>query len=177
MINYRSYLSNYNLLTDTISMGKLNNIINHIMFPMNTIFTCGNGGSFSTAQHFAQDLTKLAGCWSECLGSNPSQLTATANDDGYEHIFSYELIQKAGSEDLLVVISCSGNSKNIVEAAKFYSKYHRVVGLLGCDGGEVAQYCTESIIIPSRDFGMIESIHSLLCHYIVTEIHELFETL
>jgi D-sedoheptulose 7-phosphate isomerase len=174
MNNFKAYLTLYNLLTDTISLNKLDRIILDVMsvYEGNKIYVCGNGGSFSTAQHFAQDLTKIAGIDAECLGSNPSALTAYANDEGYKNVFLAELENKLNAGDMLFIISCSGNSKNIIEAAKFCVPTNLVIGLLGCDGGKVSEYCAEKIVIPSRRYDFIEPIHSLLCHYITIETKE-----
>jgi len=180
MGNFKSFLTLYNLLTDTISLTKLDRIIldilaTHPVHGNNKVYVCGNGGSFATAQHFAQDLCKINQIDAECLGSNPSQLTAYANDNGYSNALVDELDNKVVRDgDMLIVISCSGNSMNTIKVAYSMAGLsdNMVIGLLGGDGGEVAQYCAETIIIPSKRFDFIEPIHSLLCHYIVTEIKE-----
>lgn len=178
MNNFKSYLSLYNQLTDSIDPAKLNKFICAIdsfhTYRTNTLYLCGNGGSYSTAQHFAQDLVKIGKINAYCLGSNISQLTAYANDEGYANIFLSELMTKnLYVGDNLLIISCSGNSKNLIKVAKFMQKLnYPVLGLLGCDGGEVLQYCRDAIVIPAKRFDFIESIHSLLCHYIVKSISE-----
>lgn len=81
----------------------------------NTVFICGNGGSASTAEHFTNDLFS-EGVKAVCLNSNTSIMTMIANDYGYEYVFSKQLQIYAELNDLLIVISCSGKSKNIVRA-------------------------------------------------------------
>jgi len=79
------------------------------------IFVCGNGGSASTAEHLTNDLFSK-GFRAICLNSNMSVMTMLANDFGYEYVFSKQLDRLANNEDLLITISCSGKSKNIVSA-------------------------------------------------------------
>ena len=79
------------------------------------VFICGNGGSATTAEHFTCDLFSK-GIKAICLNSNTSIMTMIANDFGYEYVFSKQLELFANSEDLLITISCSGNSPNIVKA-------------------------------------------------------------
>ena len=80
-----------------------------------TVFICGNGGSATTAEHFTNDLFSK-GVRAVCLNSNTSILTMIANDFGYEYVFSKQLEVYAEPEDLLIVISCSGKSENIIRA-------------------------------------------------------------
>lgn len=83
-----------------------------------TVFICGNGGSAATAEHFTNDLFSK-GVRAVCLNSNTSILTMIANDFGYEYVFSKQLEVYAEPEDLLIVISCSGESENIIKAIEF----------------------------------------------------------
>jgi D-sedoheptulose 7-phosphate isomerase len=82
------------------------------------VFICGNGGSASTAEHFTNDLFSK-GVKAYCLSSNTAIITMIANDFGYEHIFSKQLEVYSFVSDLLIVFSCSGESKNIVNAIKY----------------------------------------------------------
>lgn len=84
----------------------------------NYVFIIGNGGSAATANHFANDLVKLAGIKAISLCANIAVLTAYANDNGYENIFSAQLEIFLNSSDALITISCSGKSKNITRALK-----------------------------------------------------------
>lgn len=78
------------------------------------VFTCGNGGSAATAEHFSNDLFKK-GIKTICLNSNTSIMTMIANDFGYEYVFSKQLEVMASQDDYLVLFSCSGKSENLVE--------------------------------------------------------------
>lgn len=84
-----------------------------------TVFICGNGGSASTANHFANDLVKMCGIKAISLCSNEAVVMAYANDDGYETIFSNQLKVFFGEGDLLITLSGSGKSKNIIEALRY----------------------------------------------------------
>lgn len=143
------------------------------------VYLAGNGGSAALASHFACDLEKtVAGRRPReverrfrvvSLVDNLASLTAWSNDEGYEHAFSEPLRSRAQSDELLIVISASGNSPNIVaalEAAKDLGM--RSVGLLGFDGGRARALCDRSIHVHSHDYGIVEGVHSVLVHLLTT---------
>lgn len=131
-----------------------------------TIWTMGNGGSAATASHFAQDLG-LADVDAISLSADAARLTALANDFGYPTTFSKQLEILAKLGDLVLVLSVSGNSPNIIEAAKLAEAKDIVTGgFLGDDGGQVRKFLDHAIIVPSVDFGIVETIHVFLCHVI-----------
>lgn len=115
------------------------------------VFICGNGGSASTAEHFTTDLVKK-GIKAICLNSNTSVMTMIANDYGYEYIFSKQLEVYGDKKDLLITISCSGKSKNIVYA------------LAQARLMEVKTYQFKSFTLSSRDYGELENQHLVLAH-------------
>ncbi|MCC6702726.1 MAG: D-sedoheptulose 7-phosphate isomerase [Fluviicola sp.] len=139
------------------------------------IISCGNGGSMCDAMHFAEELTgryreNRPGIAAMSI-SDPSHLSCVANDYGYDFVFSryIESVGKAG--DVLLAISTSGNSKNVllaIEAAK--QKGMKVVGLTGKDGGKMAGICDVEIRAPHAPFAdraqeiHIKVIHSLIDH-------------
>lgn len=129
------------------------------------VFIAGNGGSASTGSHFAADLRRV-GVEAICLCDNIARVTALANDFGYEEIFAGQL-ENLGREDVLVVISASGNSANLVKAVSFaIGKGARTIGLIGFGGGKLAELTDRSIILSSKDYGEVEGVHSCLCHII-----------
>jgi D-sedoheptulose 7-phosphate isomerase len=138
-----------------------------------TIYIAGNGGSAATASHWVNDLGKATkACGRKplrvmSLSDNVSWLTALANDEGYERVFSGQLENFARAGDVLVVISASGNSPNLIKAVEL-AKLRGVVtiGLLGFDGGALKTQVEEYLWIPSAKgtYGLVESGHSLLCH-------------
>lgn len=146
-----------------------------------TIFIIGNGGSAAKASHLAQDFSK--GLISDpnikhrvkalSLTDNVPYITALGNDTGYENIFSGQLRIFAEEGDYLIAISGSGKSKNILKAAEF-AKEHKitVIGITGFDGGELKPMSDLSVHIPVNDMCMVESVHSMIFHYIVTNLRE-----
>lgn len=137
------------------------------------IFFIGNGGSAATSSHFANDLA--VGINSEkpfraiSLCDNNAILTALANDFGYEEIFSRQLRVLCRPGDVLVGISASGNSKNIINAFKLASSCGvKTVGITAFDGGEMKVIADESIHVPTgpREYGPAEDAHMILDHLI-----------
>jgi D-sedoheptulose 7-phosphate isomerase len=138
-----------------------------------TIFIAGNGGSAATASHWVNDLgkaTKVTGTRPMrvmSLSDNVSWLTALANDEGYERVFAGQLENFGERGDVLVVISASGNSPNLVEAVKLArERGMTTVGLLGFDGGALKRQVDECLWLPTEKgaYGLVESAHSLLSH-------------
>jgi len=137
-----------------------------------TIYFAGNGGSAATASHFANDIgigTKLKDKQFRVISlcDNQSVITAIGNDYGYEYIFSKQLEGLLQKDDVLVLISASGNSKNLlmsVEVAKL--KGATTVGLTAFNGGELLKLVDVSVHIPTEDgeYGVAEDIHMVLDH-------------
>ncbi|MGV8141877.1 MAG: D-sedoheptulose-7-phosphate isomerase [Candidatus Woesearchaeota archaeon] len=143
-----------------------------------TIYFLGNGGSAATSTHFACDLgkgtkTMVNRFKTQGLADNFATFTAYANDDGYEHVFSKQLENVLKKGDVVVVITASGNSQNLINAVQ-YAKTCRAktVGLLGFDGGKIKDMCDTSLIIytPKGEYGPVEDIHMVLDHIITTYI-------
>lgn len=132
------------------------------------IFTIGNGGSATTASHLAGDLFKT--CWFEafCLSDSNYLITAIANDNGYDHIFSGQVKNVICDRDVLIAISGSGKSPDIIEAVETAKKYDAtVIGLTGFDGGLLKDICNLCLIVPSNTMEIIEDVHLTICHCIV----------
>jgi len=139
------------------------------------IFVAGNGGSAALAIHFAADFGKnVAGSSGKhprilSLCCNAATITALANDCGYENTFSFQLRNLMNSGDLAVLISASGNSPNIIEAAKFAkSGGATVIGLTGFSGGVLKELSDVNLHVPSNVYELVEDAHSFFCHAIVT---------
>ena len=137
------------------------------------VFTAGNGGSAATASHLAQDLTR-AGVPSICLSDNVGLLTAEANDSQFRDAFANILkLYDPRPVDVLVLISASGNSLNILEAALLAKERGAfVLALVGFGGGQLKTMAQISLVIPSHDYGKVESAHSCFCHILVTMVRE-----
>ena len=139
------------------------------------IFTAGNGGSAALAIHLAADFGKnVAGPNNKqprilSLCCNSAAITAIGNDCGYENAFSFQLRNFMNSGDLVVLISSSGNSPNIIEAAKFAkSGGATVLGLTGFSGGKLKELADVSLHVPCNVYELVEDAHSFFCHAIVT---------
>ena len=138
------------------------------------VFTCGNGGSAATASHFVCDLEKGASenktprFDAECLSDNTPTMMAISNDLSYEDALAQRLINKGHEGDVLICISGSGNSENIVRAATIAKRMKMIViGLVGYDGGkikEMSDYCVHANI---ENMQISEDIHMILDHIIM----------
>jgi D-sedoheptulose 7-phosphate isomerase len=139
------------------------------------IFTAGNGGSAALAIHLAADFGKnVAGSSGKhprilSLCCNSAAITAIGNDCGYENTFSFQLRNLLNPGDLVILISSSGNSPNIVEAAKFAkSGGATVLGLTGFSGGKLKELADVSLHVPCNVYELVEDAHSFFCHALVT---------
>ncbi|UJF31861.1 SIS domain-containing protein [Paenibacillus hexagrammi] len=142
-----------------------------------TIYIMGNGGSAATASHFACDLSKLTisknlqRVKAMALTDNMSILTAWANDTHYEHVFMEQLVPFLEPDDLVLVISASGNSPNVIQALKYAKSVGaKTASLSGFQGGEVSLITDYPVVTWSDSMQVIEDSHSLLCHGIALEI-------
>ena len=138
-----------------------------------TIFVCGNGGSASTASHFVTDLVKGASYGRSArfrimaLTDSLSTITAYANDVGYDHVFVEQLRNFAAAGDVLIAISGSGNSPNVLRAVEYGNSIGcYTIGLSGRDGGQLAPLSRLSINVPVLHMGRIEEAHFAICHMI-----------
>ena len=144
------------------------------------VLICGNGGSAADAQHIAAELSgrfkkeriALAGI---ALTTDTSALTAIGNDYGYEYVFSRQVEALANEGDLLIGISTSGNSLNVIKAIESAKKIGcKVVTLTGKSGGEMKNLGDVNIVIPSNDTPRIQEMHIMVGHMICAIIDEEF---
>ena len=143
------------------------------------VYILGNGGSASTASHFACDLSKatiVAGrsrLRVTCLNDNIALLTAWANDESYNRVFAEPLVNLLDPDDVVVAISASGNSPNVLEAIKVSTELGGLtVGLVGFDGGQLRDMVDLSVHIRSRNYGVVEDCHLVLEHAITASTRE-----
>jgi D-sedoheptulose 7-phosphate isomerase len=141
------------------------------------VLFCGNGGSAADAQHLAAEFSgrfyyDRPPLYAEALHVNSSYITAVGNDYGYDHVYS-RMVEAMGQEgDVLVGISTSGNSPNIIEALKVaHRKGMITVGMTGETGGKMKERCQYLLNVPSTDTPRIQECHILMGH-IVCEIVE-----
>jgi len=158
---------------DTIQ--KIVNILENARRNDKNIFLCGNGGSGSTASHMICDLNKTSSIPGKkrlkaiSLVDNMPIVLALANDLSYSEIFIEQLKNHMKPSDVLIAISGSGNSSNILKALK-YAKKNRgiIIGLTGYKGGKMKSLCDECLIIPSNSMYRIEDMHLMINHILVT---------
>ncbi len=136
-----------------------------------TVYTFGNGGSASTASHMVCDFGKGT-CYDlekkfhfVCLSDNTPTITAIANDDSYENIFVYQLKDRLTPNDLVLAISGSGNSHNIVKAVKYAKEIGaKVIGMTGYNGGKLMGLSDYHLHAPIDDMQITEDIHIVMNH-------------
>lgn len=181
----KSILQSVNLQKKLIAnKDEIKNSINLIFKTIKlggTVFLCGNGGSAADAQHLAAELVvrlrpniNRKGLPAIALSADTSYITACGNDYGFKKIFSRGLQALSKKNDLLIAISTSGKSENIIEALK-YSKKNKIktIGLLGKGGGRAKNFCDTNIIIPSNSTARIQEAHIFLGHYIFESVERL----
>jgi D-sedoheptulose 7-phosphate isomerase len=174
------YVRAFTELLGNIDLGAVQRVVDHLRRARDsggTVYIAGNGGSAATASHWANDLGKTIKPSSRafmrviCLSDNVPWLTALANDEGYDRVFSGQLENFAGPGDLFFAISASGNSRNLVEAVELARAREAVtVGLLGFDGGALKGLVDEFLWLPTEqgEYGLVESGHSVLCDILTT---------
>lgn len=144
-----------------------------------TIYIAGNGGSATTATHLANDLGKATKQSGQrplkvlSLSDNVAWLTALANDEGYDRVFAGQLENFAEEGDLLIVISASGRSANLVAAVDLaLQRGVDTLGILGFDGGVLKDRVDECLWVKSRigAYGPVETGHALLCDLLTTSL-------
>lgn len=176
----QNYLLRLKKTMDSLDQSKIVDLIEKIRSLIGTdrtVFIAGNGGSASTGSHMACDLGKTilgkkpreneSRLRTICLNDSIPLMTAWGNDEGYEHIFSEQLRNIGKSGDLLIIITGSGNSANIVEVVKRAKEMNvETYGILGFDGGKVKDLLDDYLLVDSDDYGVVEDIHMILVHLI-----------
>ncbi len=178
----KSYLNYLTQLIDKLKVREITEFIDELEKAKNnnnTIFVIGNGGSAATASHIGNDIG-MATLKVESeekpfkilpLTDNFSIISAIGNDYGYDNIFLKQLNIHYRPNDVLIVISASGNSPNLITAANFVKgKGGRVLGMLGFNGGKLLKLCDSAVTVktPKGEYAPVEDIHMILDHVIVT---------
>lgn len=159
-------------------IGEAGELLIHTFKGEGKVFSCGNGGSLCDAMHFAEELTGRFRGERPALPaiaiSDSSHLTCTANDMGFDAVFSryIEALGKPG--DVLLAISTSGNSGNILGAVKTaHEKQMKVIGLIGKDGGKMVDLCDVAIVVPWKGYSdRIQEIHIKIIHILIDYIEQ-----
>lgn len=180
---FKNYIDIKNQLLKDIDEKKIERIVHEILKSAKekrTFFSCGNGGSASTAEHLSCDFSK-GSCTNTnlnikvfSLNSNTSLITAIANDISYDDIFSYQLNRFGKANDILLAFSVSGSSKNIIKCAKIAKKKKiKIISFTGFNGGKLRKLSNFNINFASNNFGIVEDCHLTIMHFISQYIRNL----
>ena len=175
---FDAYTKHFFELTSAVDINAVEKFANMLLEARErdaTIFIIGNGGSAATASHFAEDLALGAGAGMDkpfralSLCDSVSYISAIGNDESYEKVFAGQLRNLFRPGDILVAISASGNSQNLIHAIDYVnSKGGETIGILGFDGGEAKNKCRHNIVVatPKGHYGPVESLHLFLIHIV-----------
>ncbi len=171
----------YSLLSSKNKIDKVINLIYSKIKNNGKIFICGNGGSAADAQHLAAEfIVRLRPKINRkplpavSIVGDTSTITACSNDYDFSQVFKRNLEALATKKDLLLTISTSGNSKNIVEVLKYAKKNSiKSIGFLGSTGGKAKNFCDNSLIVRSKNVARIQEAHIFLGHYILEKVEDL----
>jgi D-sedoheptulose 7-phosphate isomerase len=148
-------------------------VLRRVRFQNASVYLVGNGGSAATASHFANDLVKMCGVRAFALGDMGPAVSAFGNDDGWEYMFAHPLVKLLLPQDVLIAISCSGSSENVVEAVRVMKSHSypglKTIVLTGADVNcELAKLQPDVIIyVPFKDIRVQEDCHMVICHTVV----------
>lgn len=174
------YLQVFDVLLAGLDLESVERVVDRLRVVRDaggTVFVAGNGGSAATASHWVNDLGKATKSSGQahmrvvCLSDNTPWLTALANDEGYDRVFAGQLENFASPGDLLLVISASGNSPNLLQAVELAAaRGIGTVALLGFDGGALKSMVDEAVWVASEQgaYGPVETMHALVADLITT---------
>ena len=174
MDRIQGYISHLQGVLERLSLADVRQSIDLVMETYQAdrqIFVIGNGGSASTASHVANDLGKGASVSGRrrfrvvSLTDNVATMTAWSNDVSYDDVFVEQLKNLINPGDLVIGISASGNSENVLRAIRHAKVVGcKTIGWIGFDGGELRQLADVSIVVDSNDYGPVEDVHLILNH-------------
>ena len=181
-MNYTNDIQEYiNLEIDVLKqldITKINdalNLLNETRLKGGRIYICGNGGSSATASHFQNDFNKGVSEYIDlpfrfhCLNDNIATLMAIANDIGFEEIFRFQLRGNLEPNDILVAISGSGNSANVINAVEYAKQQgNKIIGLTGFSGGKLKDLSDISLHVPIDSMQVTEDIHMIFDHLMMS---------
>jgi len=186
-MNFKHYSENLHNTIKSLDGFQIEALIDILFDAYKTgkmVFVMGNGGSAANASHFAQDLAKGTRLSLDqekrikalSLTDNLPFVTALGNDDGYHTIFEQQLRTFAKQGDILIAISGSGNSPNIIHAVEWANKNGLVtIGVTGFEGGKLRTLIKYSVHVPLNDMCTSESIHSIIFHYVIIQLQEMIK--
>lgn len=186
MEKYKSYISDYLALEikvlnslDIEAIDETLCLLEDCLKQERNIYIFGNGGSSATARHFQNDFNKGISEHTEkkfrftCLNDNVATMMAVANDIGFGEVFRFQLQGKLKSSDVIVAISGSGNSKNIINAVEYAKEQGcTIVGLTGYDGGKLKELSDISLHAPIKSMQITEDIHMIFDHLMMSVFYK-----
>lgn len=188
-MNFERYARDVGAVMDSLDAAQIERLIDAIADAYTNgkfVFVIGNGGSGANASHLCEDLGK--GTLSDyenqkrlriiSLTDNTPYILAWANDEGYERIFVEQLKNLASPGDLLIAISGSGNSPNILRAVEYANDNGiKTFALAGYDGGRLKRIAGDCQHVNNMDMGKVESVHGVIIHYLINALRERFRDL
>lgn len=162
---------------DLAALERITDVLRSARDAGSTVFMAGNGGSAATASHWANDINKAASRSGRMpfraisLTDATSWLTALGNDEGFDQVFAGQLHNLARPGDVLVMISASGRSPNLLEAVKVArARDMRIVALLGFDGGLLRDMVDQHLLVstPRGEYGLVETVHTIAADVVTT---------
>jgi D-sedoheptulose 7-phosphate isomerase len=186
-----AFMTEVGSVAKAISYPEIDAVIRHLYKAWEsdaTIFTAGNGGSASTATHFAADLNKYSSSKADhryrayCLNDNIPLVSALTNDDGWDNVYSYQLESFMREGDVLIAISVHGGSggdnagewsQNLLKAARVVKeKNGKLLALVGFDGGVLHKIAEASVLVPANSTPQVEGLHLVLTHLICARLKQ-----
>ncbi|PKO13710.1 MAG: hypothetical protein CVU39_17935 [Chloroflexi bacterium HGW-Chloroflexi-10] len=183
MVQVDNYLNNLGFSLKQMPLEKVKHVIqvlHHAHLNGKQIFIMGNGGSASTASHLVCDLAKniyfegLPPFKAIDLNSSNAIFTALANDEGYENVFAHQLRNLIQPNDIVIAISTSGNSPNILKAVELANRVGAIsIGFTGFEGGKLSEMVNIEVRVPSDNIRHVEDIHMIISHLISFALYEI----
>ena len=182
MKDYREKISSYIeseisvlRMLDTNAINDVLNLLEQALENEHMIYIMGNGGSAATASHMQNDFNKGISEYTEkkfrflCLNDNVPTVMAIANDIGYEEIFRFQLRGKLRPGDIVIGISGSGNSQNVLNAVEYAKECgNTIVGITGYDGGKLRKIADYSLHVPVNSMQITEDVHMIFDHLMMS---------
>ncbi|RRD93628.1 SIS domain-containing protein [Clostridiales bacterium COT073_COT-073] len=184
-MNYKNQIENYlkkeKEVFDLLDRDAINQTMNLLIQARDNrrhVFIMGNGGSSATASHYVGDFNKGLSINRDkkyrfiCLNDNPSTILSLANDVSYESIFIEQLKNFLDEGDLVICISGSGNSPNIIRAAEYAKQRGNcVIGMTGFDGGRLKTISDVQLHVPVNDMQITEDVHMMFAHLMMSILY------
>ena len=171
------YLNEERRVVDSLDKESINAAMNALVDAARrgaNIYVMGNGGSSATASHFVCDFAKGVYLGTglpfrmQCLSDNTPMMTAISNDIGYENVFEFQLKDKVQEGDLILAISGSGNSENVIRAVEYAKSCGAdIIGMTGYSGGKLMQLSDYKMHVPVDNMQIVEDIHMMFDHLIM----------